>query len=467
MHQLGNRRRRLAVLGLAALVAAATTGPPAAGQSPPSLGLQDVAKATALTIAVAPSVGALELAVQVGTSVAEIRNRLAQSQSSSLDLGLIGSALVGEGCSGRPATIKEENLPKPVRTDNRGGDSAIESAEAAPAGTAFQVLRQIVQASGQPSALASTSTALGDLGLVQVRGGESSATVEVVDGGAARVARAVTEFDVTIPGVLALTGLRWEAVHRTGTDPMAEASFSIGALEVLGVAIPVADLPVADVLAAANTALAPLGFQLAVPVVERITEPADLIRVSPLVLRITRSDLRELLLAPLLDATRELRDGLSNALVEATCDAGVAVLVAEVLLGQVSGIGSTDIALGGAEALTGQVDAGEGLTDPIDDIADDVVDLPPAASGDLVTSTPTPPVARPATPVAPPVAAPVPLPVRPIGDFERICESVHPFKWPSCSEGVGPFVGIGGILAVLAFGLADWQHQRRRRAVDG
>jgi hypothetical protein len=53
--------------------------------------------------------------------------------------------------------------------------------------------------------------------------------------------------------------------------------------------------------------------------------------------------------------------------------------------------------------------------------------------------------------------------VQPIGSFERVCQSVHPFRWPSCSAGAGPFVGLGALAATAGLVAIDWRHQRKRR----
>ena len=46
--------------------------------------------------------------------------------------------------------------------------------------------------------------------------------------GAAREAHAVTDVDVTLGGVVELSGLRWDALHRTGEDPQVVGTFDIG-----------------------------------------------------------------------------------------------------------------------------------------------------------------------------------------------------------------------------------------------
>src|SRR5690606_27313247 len=81
------------------------TGQPAGGGSATAAGQpapfsNGVAKATAQVAKVAPGVGSLELAIGSGTAVAELKNQLAQSQAQSFDLGLIGTTLTAEGCTG-------------------------------------------------------------------------------------------------------------------------------------------------------------------------------------------------------------------------------------------------------------------------------------------------------------------------------------------------------------------------------
>ncbi|MDQ3293222.1 MAG: hypothetical protein M3527_02035, partial [Actinomycetota bacterium] len=326
------------------------TGAPAA-PAPTQTIQVGTAKATAVTLRAAPAVGSLELAVTSGASVAEVRNQLAQSQSQAANLGLLGSALVGEQCDGKEATVREEQLPHPIRVDNREGDAALEDAGVPLAGSTLSGIYQQVRASAQPLSEAITTTGQAELaGLLQLRGGRATAVSEVVDGGAARVAHATVTFDLELPGVLSLSGLRWDAFHRTGTEPDAHAAFTIGSASLLGVPVPTEGLPATDVLAQLNPVLSTLGVTILPPVVERFTEPADLVRVTPMRIRFSESPVGALLLGPVLDATRQLRDDAANTLVETDCHFAAVILVTEVLLGQASGTGSMNVDLGGAEA---------------------------------------------------------------------------------------------------------------------
>ncbi len=448
------RQRWLArATGLVAL-AAITVAPAPAARAQDGATVA-TAKATAIVVKVAPAVGALQLALGSGISVAEIKNSLAQAQSTSADLGLIATALVGEQCDGSEASFKESDLPHPIRIDNRGGDAHAETA-AAPFGRDGAGVQQ-VRATAQPLAEAvSTSTKL-ELGpLVAIDGGRAVTTTEVIDG-KARVAHGTVSADLVIPGILSLKGLQWDAFHRTGTSPSAHASFEVGRVVLLGQTIPVQGVSAEDLIATLNTGLAPLGITLTAPFVERFTDPADVVRITPLQVRFGDSPLGALLLGPLLDASRQVRDDLAASVISATCKASTLFLLGEIAIGQLSGIGSTLISVGGAEATTGLV----ALEDPFGDGGL----LGPSPAAPAAPATPAAPAA-PAAPTGPAVApaAPQPPPVatQPAGSFRRLCESVHPFRWPSCSGGAGTFVGFGAIGATAGIALLDWRHQRRR-----
>jgi hypothetical protein len=446
------------------LAAVALTMAPATAQEPPPAGGGTVgsAKATAVVVKVAPTVGSLALALGSGISVAEVRNNLAQSQSQSLDLGLIGSTLTAEQCDGRDGVLRPSDLPQALRIDNRAGDAS-DQASFVPAGDLLDGLFQQVRATAAPFAEAvSTAARIGLDPLLSVSAGTATATTEVVDGGAARIAHAHVGVDLDLPGILELRNLQWDAYHRTGTEPDARASFTFGDIEVLGIPLPTSNLPLDSIVDTLNTLLSPLGLTITVPTVERFTEPADVVRITPLRIVFGNSPVTSVLTGPLLDASRELRDGLAAALVEITCRAATPMLVAEIILGQLSGTGSTVISIGGAEATTGLVDLenpfGEGALAPPTD-PDGTIDAIPsvAPAGRPVTVPPPAGVVPP-----PPAIGPRDVATAPIGDFERVCESVHPFDWPSCSTGAAPFVGIAAVVATAAIAFLDWRHQRRR-----
>jgi hypothetical protein len=160
---------------------------------------------------VAPAVGNLQLALTSGVSVSEVTNALAQSQAEFLNLGLIGTTLTAESCSGSDPVVAQEDLPRPIRVDNRGGDARETQEES---GLGLLGFRD-VQARVPPQSSALTQVGNLDIdGLISVSAVRSHAETTVLDG-QGREARAYAEVDLSI-GPLSLKGLRWDAVHRTG-----------------------------------------------------------------------------------------------------------------------------------------------------------------------------------------------------------------------------------------------------------
>ena len=270
---------RTAIVGTASAGLLLVTLGTAAGQDdPPAVPFANgTAKATAVVARVAPGVGALELGISAGVAVAEIKNTIGQAQAEALDLGLIGSTLTAESCLGDG--LPPSALPSALRVDSRGGDTSADEDEAPVDGATIGGGRKHVEAATTPAARA-VSTVAGVLGpLVTFDAGKATSSTEVIPG-KARVARSQVNVSIDIGGAIKLSGLRWEAIHRTGTDPDAEATFDLGTASLLGVPIPLESLTQLETTL--NTALASSGVQITFPKVERFTTPADLIRVTPL-----------------------------------------------------------------------------------------------------------------------------------------------------------------------------------------
>ncbi len=180
----------------------------------------------------------LALALGSGISVAEVRNYLAQSQSQSLDLGLIGSTLTAEQCDGAAARSDRATCPRrcasttgPVTRRTRRASSRPASSSTGSSRRCGPPRRRFAEA---------VSTAGPDRAgpLLDLTAGTATATTEVIDGGAARIAHAHVGVDLELPGILKLANLQWDAYHRTGTEAEAHASFTFGDIEVLGRAAP-------------------------------------------------------------------------------------------------------------------------------------------------------------------------------------------------------------------------------------
>lgn len=410
------------------------------------------AKATAVVAKIAPGVGSLELALASGIAVSELKNQLGQAQAQALDLGLIGTTLTAGGC--RNAVITADQLPQPTRVDNRKGPTEASEDELPIADSTFGGGRESAWATPKPLAGA-VATAVASFGeLVTVRGGRAEAVTEVIDG-AARQAHATVEAGLAIAGLVDLSGLRWDAIHRTGKDPIAEASFDIGTARLLGVPITLESL--ADLQEVLNEALAPTGIAIQFPTIERFTEPADLVRITPLRIELKDSPAGKSVLSPVLDVSREQRSQMFDTLAAAICDAAGALLVADIGVSIIGGTGFLAMEIGGAEATTGEL----------------VLENPFGERNPIAPGTPGPisapvlppsPAFVPAAPAASASPAPRPAPVADIGPLEELCETIHPFESPSCSEGAMAPLGLLGLLATVGVAGLDWRHQRRRLA---
>jgi hypothetical protein len=232
--------------------------------------------------------------------------------------------------------------------------------ETSPVSGAFQ--HQHVTADGAPSGRAtSTGGRLAVGPLVEVVNGRTEAHAGVVDG-KTRVASAVTTIDQLrlLDGLIVLGDVRWEATQRTGEGEGADGRFDVGSVLFQGqplpappappTALPGAPAPVPpDPLTVLNTALAPTGLVIEAP---RFASDGGVARVSPLSLRFTDSPMGQVVLAPLVTSLQPLRDPLVNALLAYSCDFGIAVTVADVAAGVLTGTGGITFDFGGVTATT-------------------------------------------------------------------------------------------------------------------
>ena len=410
------------------------------------------AKATAVVNKIAPGVGNLELALGSGVAVSELKNDLAQSQAQALDLGLIGTTLTSEGCS--DAALTPDQLPQPVRVDNRAGDAAASEDYAPVAGETLGGGRGAVTATEKPSAVAVATAAASNGPAVSIGGGKATAVTEVVDG-AARQAHATVEADVTIAGIVQLSNLRWDALHRTGKAPKAEATFDIGTAKLAGVPIPLESLQAAE--GVINTALAETGITITMPRVERFKEPTDLVRITPLLISLRDSNAGKTALGPGLNASRAQREQMYTDLSAAICEAAGLLLVGDIGLSVASGTGFVTFGIGGAEAISGDFvlenPFGAAVAPPSQSV------IPPASG--VAPGVATPPAPAPGPTTAPKTNG---QPIADVGPLEELCETVHPFDWPDCSEGAMAPLGLLGLFATTGVAALDWRHQRRRLA---
>lgn len=453
------RARHLQTLAAVAAVGALTLvgvvivpGTPASGAEP---FVNGTSFATATVSRVAPGVGDLSLAITGGTATAEVRNQLAQAQAQSVDLGLIGSSLTATPCDGGNASIRPEQLPQPTRVDNRKGDAIAKSYEMPVAGETLGGGREEARATLQPLSQALATSIAGDFGLVKLGGGRAESTTRVIDN-AAREALATSEGSIDIAGVVKLTGLKWTARHRTGAGAVTSGTFELGSAAAFGA--PLSTSQLAPLEAAVNTALALTGIRVELPHIERFTEPADLVRVTPLRVIIEDSPIGSMVLGPVLGATRVQREQLFTEIVKRYCRASSLLLVGDISLSVASGTGFMALEFGGAEATTAATRfenpfgaGGDGFLPSFGAIPG--VPAIDAAPG-FVSPAPSGPTA---------VGGASTAIINTSGPLRDRCESVHA-AGASCSQGSAVMVGLLGLAAVAAVAALDWQRQRRARS---
>src|SRR3546814_11935694 len=112
--------------------------------------------------------------------------------------------------------------------------------------------------------------------------------------------------------------MRWEAIHRTGADPHADATFDLGTASLLGLPVPLDSLH--DLGESVNEVLAPLGLTVQFPRLQRFEDPAYHVRITPLPLVLRDLPVGTTLRGPLISHSRRKRppplDALSHHLSE-------------------------------------------------------------------------------------------------------------------------------------------------------
>ena len=459
-----NTRRTALVSCLALALAVGGQRASDAAPTPAEVG-NGTAKATATTSRIAPGVGQLELGMTNGTAVTQVTNSLAQATSQVMDLGLIGTSLTSVDCEGNQ-NVKPEDLPQPTSVDNRNGDAKASADEYSDPSSPVGAGRKEVEAKHSvPESHATTTSAAIQLAPAFEIGGARAEALTRVLPGKGREALAAVETSIDVGGVFALSGMRWSARHRTGTEPLAEAAFEIGRAELGGLPFPSDDLGALE--EALNQLLVPSGITVTFPKVERFTEPTDLIRATPMRIEIRDSPAGKAALGPALELTRTQREQLFDEIVSFYCQSASLLLVGDIGVSIAAGTGFLVVDLGGVEATSGDLVLTNPFGAPI---------VPPQAGvapGGAAASPSTP-----GTPGVPGTSGGVPATVAPgtvdevatvpagsSGPLVELCESIHPNGSPGCSTGAAWAVGLVGVLATVGVAGTEVVWQRRRHGV--
>lgn len=450
-------RLRGAAVGMAG---AALIGTLALGSA--AVGAQEEAEpgkgnAYAQGIKIDPQQGQLSFGITYGQALAGHQNTQAIAEARSLDLGVIGVTLAAEGCDGGDPTLPSEQQPQPLVSRTDADDGGTRS------GNELGVDRT-VSAATDPLADALTVVAgAGQPGVATIGATTSHATSGVIDG--RRVARAVTNVaSLGIPGVLEITGMRWEAEYQTEPEEATLTKFSIDGIRVLNLGLVqsaldgLADLGLADLtgglvnfsdplanLERINELLTPLGISITAP---NTYVESGIAFVDPL--RITIAPRNETI-GDLITLIQPVRGAITESLIAMDCGNATYVTVADLLVGSVTGAGALKLELGGVTATSGDID--------IFEFDFDLPNLPAIPPLPL-----TPPTSLGSSPL--PGSGLVSTPPSSDGDGDEEAAAPKPVASTSPLDGVrgGALLGVGlGVLALLG-ALAEGDRRKMRKA---
>jgi hypothetical protein len=259
-------------------------------------------------------------------------------------------------------------------------------------------------------------------------------------------------------GAVTLSGLRWESVQRTGAVKSLKATFTIEGATIGGVplSVPGGGSDLETIIGPINTALAPTGLKVSLPVSEKQSGQAG---ETPLSIDIKNSPAGRQFIAPILEAFHPVREPVADQFIAIAKqlhdygfpDASVAILLADLTLGIFSGSSQLHMEFGGSSAFT----EGEEYENPFGHGID--FGPPPAVAGGQTVFTP----GKPGTPPVPGgagsdrgtlVAAPTVPGTRTI---------------PGDKGGVAVVVGLLGLGVAIGLGAADWFRMRASRRAVG
>ena len=439
-------RSGLVAVAVVALLGAAPGLGPGVGRAQALVPPSGQASSTAQSYRVNPQAGSLSLGIGFGISLSQFQNRVAIAEARGIDLGIIGQLLAAPSCSGGAPTLPAKQQPQPVHVEARDGDHDVQQR-----GQDAGVFDKLAHATDQPLADSVVTTAATIVPDVLSLGPARSESISRFLADGTREALATSDVGAISFGPSALPlaqldGLHWEVRYDTGPRPAKVQKVTIGSASIAGIPIPTSD-PVATIQMV-NQAVKTLGFELQAP---RSYEGSGYLFVDPLKIGVIPNDTRDHLIGGLLQSAQPVRQAVVDALLKVSCQFGIGLTVADVVVGSMSGAGAFEIEVGGVHATSGIISAFEFPAPPAPPV------LPAVSGGSF--SSPAPVAAPAAQPSAAPAVNPVvgsvaasPLP-RPVGRVVR----------GGGTRG-GRLALIGGVgLAVLA-AVAEADRRKMRRA---
>lgn len=447
---------RAACVGLVSGSALVLTAINSAGTSGAQTGgfNKGTGSAIAESIRLNPVAGGLSFGIGIGEALAAHQNTLGTAESRAANLGVIGTTLAAQGCDGGGPTLAKKDQPQPLRIDSNDEGAAEGRTDEDPKVPGVQ---RHVAATTDPFARAVTQARGLDIPGVLTIGPTIATTTSGVVGGELREAVATTEIaSISVGGgAILVNGLRWEAIHRTGSEDLQSGTFSIASASIAGTPIPTQD-PIAA-LTQLNAVLRPIGVEFRPPThhVDQ-TSRGSLSTVDSLGVALVPAPTRDSVLGPVLGGIQPARKALFDALIEADCGNASYITILDIVLAATGAGGEFGIELGGVQATTSELAlySGLGQLPPLPPLsaARPATDgsLRSGVTGGVPTGTP------PASVGAPPVTGPPAAAASAATELEAVDAA-------ALGERFGPMFGVGtaGLAALMAAADADRRKMRR------
>lgn len=407
-------------------------------------------KAYAQVVRVGPTAARLSLAPVIGLALADFTDTVARGAAADADLAAIG---IASPCT--DAQVPRVRVSSEDKDAEEGRSNSFGGSPGSGIGTLF--------ARATRSPLGESRFKFGDFeipGLMTIGTGVAYASSGIVSEGVRQSQAVVDISDFSFGGMVTLKGLHWEAIQQTTHEDRRKvrASFTMQGASIGALPIPVSDL--ASALKSINSAIAPTGFSISLPVDE---SAAGVASMSPLQIQIVNSPLGRQFLAPVLAAVQPIREPLADELIPilkqpkeivggnpndcdqtTVPDLSVAVLAADLGIGVAAGSSNLHIELGGVNAFT----EGTLFENPFG-----FGDFRPPSLPPQTVFTPGTP-GRPGVPGTPGDEGV--LVAQPGGPAQRTI--------PGGRGGIAVAVGIAGLAVAVALAIADYRRMRAGRA---
>lgn len=467
----------MVVTGAAGMI---TGGKAAAADSP------GVGSASAEGFEVTPHEGSLAVGGIFDEALAGHTDKIARAQSQGLDLGAVGASIKSYNC-GQPPTQLAQFVPDPLQaeTPSTGGLDQHSAGPAVSDNNSDGSTEHVV-ADGTPYGEADTifgGTVAAPGNLITFSHVASRAWSGLVNG--ARQAAATVDIgQLTIAGVVSLSGLHWEAIYPTGSGGGKPTSyFQIGKVSVNGQSVPPTDL--SQVTNAINTVLGKIGLLVNFPA---STYAQGIQFESPLSIQVVPNSTRNGITDPVISGVIEpnyfpLASGLENGFANTTppynslapvetndpthqlestlCQTDTPITVADITVASFTAGGFFNISLGGVQATSGDLPS-----NPYNLAFGGFGDLNVPGTSQFVAGTPgVAGTSDTGTALAGTPSSPANTSTPSTGTPTRTGPSTAIPAATVTSEAAGPLLGIGlGILGLLAL-LAEADRRMIRHGV--